>query len=74
MSKKQELTQFRNLTKGRLMKQKEALNNLTLNLPNDMKSLAGHEKYMISQLKEIYRDILGTWDRNTQELLNQIEE
>lgn len=74
MSKKQELTRFRNLTKGRLMKQKEALNNLTLNLPNDMKSLAGHEKYMISQLKEIYRDILGTWDRNTQELLNQIEE
>lgn len=73
MSKKQELTRFRNLTKGRLMKQKEALNNLTLNLPNDMKSLAGHEKYMISQLKEIYRDILGTWDRNTQELLNQIE-
>lgn len=74
MSKKQELTRFRNLTKGRLMKQKEALNNLTLNLPNDIKSLAGHEKYMISQLKEIYRDILGTWDRNTQELLNQIEE
>lgn len=74
MSKKQELTRFRNLTKGRLMKQKEALNNLTLNLPNDVKSLAGHEKYMISQLKETYRDILGTWDRNTQELLNQIEE
>lgn len=74
MSKKQELARFRNLTKGKLAQQKGALNNLTLNLPNDMKSLAGHEKYMISQLKEIYRDILGTWDRNTQELLNQIEE
>lgn len=74
MSKKQELARFRNLTKGRLMKQKEAINQLTLNLPNDCASLAGHEKFILSQLKECYRDILGTWDRNTQELLNQIEQ
>ena len=68
-TKKQELARFRNLTKGRLMKQKEAINNLMLNLPNNVQSLAGHEKYMLSQLKEVYRDILGTWDRNTEELL-----
>lgn len=73
MSKKQELSRFRNLVKGRLMRQKDALNKLTMNLPNDVQSLAGHEKFILSQLKECYRDILGTWDRNTHELLNQVE-
>lgn len=67
-TKKQELTRFRNLTKGLLMRQKEALNNLMLNLPSDCKSMNGNELFIVSRLKECYRDILGTWDRNSQEL------
>ena len=72
MTSKERLSKFRNLTKGRLMVQKESINNLLQNLPEGCKSLSDDEKDIFRTLRECYHDILSTWDYRSKELLKQI--
>ena len=70
-TKKQQLSQFRNLTKGQLVQHANKINSMLQNLPNDCKALSDDEKAIFARLRECYRDILATWDYRSQKLLNE---
>lgn len=71
-TKKEELSRFRNLTKGKLIGQQNAINTMLTNLPN-CKALSDDEKEIFSRLRECYRDLLGTWSYRSKELMKLIE-
>ena len=72
-TKKEELSRFRNLTKGKLIGQQNAINATLTNLPADVKALSDDEKAIFSRLRECYRDLLGTWSYRSKELMKSIE-
>ena len=69
----QTLSRFRNLTKGRLINQKEVINNILLNLPPNCKSLSDDEKEILLKLRSYYNDILSTWDHRSKKLMDTIK-
>jgi hypothetical protein len=71
-TKKQNLSAFRNLSKGKLVAQQRAINTMLSSLPSGCKALSDDEKEIFSRLRECYRDILGTWSYRSKELLNQL--
>lgn len=71
-TKKQELSAFRNLSKGKLIAHQKAINTMLTSLPADCKALSDDEKEIFSRLRECYRDLLGTWSYRSKELLNQV--
>lgn len=72
MTKKEELSKWRNLTKRNLMKRQEAVNNLLSSLPNGVKALSNDEKAMLLQIRSLYNDILATWNYRSSELVSQV--
>lgn len=72
MTKKEELSKWRNLTKRNLMKRQEAVNNLLSNLPNDVIALSKDEKTLLLSIRSAYNDILSTWDYRSSELVSQV--
>ena len=71
-TKKQELSSFRNLSKGKLIAQQRAIDSMLTSLPTGVKALSDDEKEIFSRLRECYRDILGTWGYRSKELLNNL--
>lgn len=71
-TKKQELSVFRNLTKGKLIAQKNAIDTMLTNLPSGCKALSDDEKEIFSRLRECYRDLLGTWSYRSKELIKNL--
>ena len=72
MTKKEELSKWRNLTKRNLMKRQEAVNNLLSSLPSGVKSLSDDEKAKLLQIRSLYNDILSTWNYRSSELVSQV--
>lgn len=73
MSKKLELTRFRNLTKGLLIRQKDSIqNNILFNLPEGCKSVSDDEMEIIRRIKADYNSLIATWDYRSQQLLEQV--
>lgn len=72
MTKKEELSKWRNLTKRNLMKRQESVNNLLSSLPNGVKSLSDDEKVKLLQIRSLYNDILSTWNYRSSELVSQV--
>ena len=72
MTKKEELSRWRNLTKRNLIKRQEAVNNLLSNLPSGVKALSNDEKAMLLQIRSLYHDILSTWNYRSSELVSQV--
>lgn len=74
MTTKGKLSRFRNLTKGRLIKQKDSIqNNILFNLPKEYKSLSDDELEIIRRIKADYNALIATWDYRSQQLLNQVD-
>lgn len=71
-TKKQELSTFRNFSKGKLIAQYKAINTMLTSLPSGCKALSDDEKEIFARLRECYRDLLGTWSYRSKELLNQV--
>ena len=74
MTKKEELSKWRNLTKRNLMKRLDAVNNLLSSLPNDVISLSKDEKAILLQIRSLYSDLLSTWNYRSSELVSQVKE
>ena len=74
MTKKEELSKWRNLTKRNLMKRQEAVNNLLSSLPNGVISLSKDEKAILLQIRSLYTDLLSTWNYRSSELVSQVKE
>lgn len=72
MTKKEELSKWRNLTKRNLMKRLDAVNNLLQSLPNGVKALSNDEKAMLLQIRSLYNDILSKWNYRSSELISQV--
>lgn len=72
MTKKEELSKWRNLTKRNLQKRLESVNNLLQNLPVDVKSLSDDEKTKLLQIRSLYNDILATWSYRSSELVSHV--
>lgn len=72
MTKKEELSKWRNLTKGNLQKRLNSINRLLQNLPNGVKSLSDDEKTKLLQIRSLYNDVLATWTYRSSELVSQI--
>lgn len=73
MTTKEKLSRFRNLTKGRLIKQKDSIqNNILFNLPEGCKSISDDEMEIIRRIKADYNSLIASWDYRTKELLNKI--
>ena len=70
-TKKEELSRWRNFTKRNLMKRQEAVNNLLLSLPSNVKALSDDEKAKLLQIRSLYNDILSTWNYRSSELVSQ---
>lgn len=74
MTTKEKLSRFRNLTKGRLIKQKDSIqNNILFNLLKECKSLSDDEMEIIRRIKADYNALIATWDYRSQQLLNQVD-
>ena len=74
MTIKEKLMRFRNLTKGRLIKQKDSIqNNILFNLPEGCKSLSNDEMEIIRRIKADYNSLIASWNYRTKELLNQVD-
>lgn len=71
-TKKQELSIFRNLSKGKLIAQKNAINQMLTSLPAGCKALSDDEKEIFSRLRECYRDLIGTWSYRSKELIKNL--
>ena len=71
-TKKQELNVFRNLSKGKLIAQKNAIDKMLTSLPSGCKALSDDEKEIFSHLRECYRDLLGTWSYRSKELIKNL--
>lgn len=72
MTKKEELSKWRNLTKGNLQKRLNSINRLLQNLPNGVKSLSDDEKTKLLQIRSLYNDVLSTWTYRSSELVSQV--
>ena len=72
MTKKEELSKWRNLTKRNLQKRLESVNNLLQNLPNGVKSLSDDEKAKLLQIRSLYNDVLSTWSYRSSELVSKV--
>lgn len=68
-TKKEELSKWRNLTKGNLIKRQEAINNLLSSLPNDVQALTDTEKNELLRIRHAYNTILSKWDYNSSSLI-----
>ena len=71
-TKKQELSVFRNLSKGKLIAQKNAINTMLTNLPSGCKALSDDEKEIFYRLRECYCDLLSTWSHRSKELIKNL--
>ena len=71
-TKRQELSVFRNLTKGKLIAQKNAIDKMLTSLPDGCKSLSNDEKEIFSRLRECYHDLLCTWSYRSKELIKNV--
>lgn len=71
-TKKQELSVFRNLSKGKLIAQKNAIDKMLTSLPDGCKALSDDEKEIFAHLRECYRDLLGTWSYRSKELIKNL--
>lgn len=71
-TKKQELSIFRNLSKGKLIAQKNAINQMLTSLPAGCKALSDDEKEIFSRLRECYHDLLCTWSYRSKELIKNL--
>ena len=71
-TKKQELSIFRNLSKGKLIAQKNAIDKMLTSLPSGCKALSDDEKEIFSRLRECYRDLISTWSHRSKELINNL--
>lgn len=72
MTKKEELSKWRNLTKRNLKMRLDAVNRLLQNLPNGVKSLSNDEKAKLLQIRSLYNDVLSTWSYRSSELVSQV--
>ena len=72
MTKKEELSKWRNFTKRNLQKRLESVNNLLQNLPVGVKALSNDEKVKLLQIRSLYNDILATWSYRSSELVSQV--
>lgn len=72
MTKKEELSKWRNLTKRNLQKRLDSVNNLLQNLPVGVKSLSDDEKAMLLKIRSLYNDVLATWSYRSSELVSQV--
>lgn len=71
-TKRQELSVFRNLSKGKLIAQKNAIDKMLTSLPSGCKALSDDEKEIFSRLRECYRDLIGTWSYRSKELIKKL--
>ena len=71
-TKRQELSVFRNLSKGKLIAQKNAIDKMLTSLPSGCKALSDDEKEIFSRLRECYHDLLCTWSYRSKELINNL--
>ena len=73
MTTKEQLSRFRNLTKGMLLRQKESIHTNILHcLPDKCQSLSHDEVQLLRKLTATYNDLIATWDYRTKELLNNV--
>ena len=72
MTKKEELSKWRNFTKRNLQKRLESVNNLLQNLPAGVKALSNDEKAKLLQIRSLYNDVLATWSYRSSELVSQV--
>ena len=72
MTKKEELSKWRNFTKRNLQKRLESVNNLLQNLPTGVKALSDDEKAKLLQIRSLYNDVLATWSYRSSELVSQV--
>ena len=72
-TKKQELSAFRNLSKGKLMAQQKTINTMLTSLPTGVKALSDDEKEILLKLRTCYTDILSTWDYRSKKLMDTIK-
>ena len=73
MTTKEKLMRFRNLTKGRLIKQKDSIqNNILFNLPEKCTSLSNDELEIIKRIKADYCALIATWDYRSNELIKNV--
>ena len=74
MTTKEKLSRFRNLTKGRLLKQKESIHkNILHALPDGCLSLSNDEITLLRTITSAYNDILASWNYRTRELIKRID-
>ena len=71
-TKRQELSVFRNLSKGKLIAQKNAIDKMLTSLPSGCKALSDDEKEIFSRLRECYRDLFCTWSYRSKELIKKL--
>lgn len=72
MTKKEELSKWRNLTKRNLQMRLNSVNNLLQNLPTGVKSLSDDEKAKLLQIRSLYNDVLSTWSYRSSELVSHV--
>lgn len=72
MTKKEELSKWRNLTKRNLQMRLNSVNNLLQNLPTGVKSLSDDEKTKLLQIRSLYNDVLSTWSYRSSELVSRV--
>ena len=72
MTKKEELSKWRNLTKRNLQMRLNSVNNLLQNLPTGVKSLSDDEKTKLLQIRSLYNDVLSTWSYRSSELISRV--
>lgn len=72
MTKKEELSKWRNLTKRNLQMRLNSVNNLLQNLPPGVKALSSDEKAKLLQIRSLYNDVLSTWAYRSKELVSQV--
>lgn len=72
MTKKEELSRWRNLTKRNLQKRLDSVNNLLQNLPTGVKSLSDDERAKLLQVRSLYNDMLATWSYRSSELVSKV--
>lgn len=74
MSRKRKMSQFRNITYGRLIAIQNSIQNILLNLPNDDPGMVVKERDTLLEVKRNLTYILSTWKGYTNFLINEIKE
>lgn len=72
MTKKEELSKWRNLTKRNLQKRLDSVNNLLSSLPVDVQSLTDGEKDALLKIRNAYNTLLATWNFNSSSLVSKV--